>query len=288
MKILSVSQNKGGVGKSTTARLVAEAAARHGKRVLCVDLDPQCSLSQRFIQMSRDPNAPDGFYPPRHPDFPDAEDPDWNGISSITDIYYGRLVREYPTQIENLDLLPGNGQELREVEMVTAENVAKLVHEHLRRFLRDEEVRDRWDLAVIDTAPSKGPLSVSAIRAATHVVIPTVMEPQCIEGLQGMLAMWREENNIRREDDAVELVGIQVNKFRANVGIQEGLRSSLEEDPVVGGMMLPDAIRLRTAFAEHDDPLDRPRSVFSLPENNPARVEAEKATDAILKKMGVI
>lgn len=288
LKTLVVAQQKGGVGKTTIARLIAEAAARKGRKVALIDLDTQCSLSQRFLEMERDPYAPNGVSPPRHPDYPLPDDPEWNGVSSIADLFFGRPVHPYPTQIENMYLFPGDGQALRDVEMVNATEVAKRVHTHLRRYLRSDEVQKRWDLVVIDTAPSKGPLTISAMKAATHVVIPTVMEPQCVEGLQGMLAMLHEENNIRREDDEIELVGILISKFRSNVSIQSGLRSQLENSSVLGELVLPNELRLRAAYAEHDDPLDRPRSAFSLPESNPARVEVEKATEEILSKMGVI
>ena len=289
MQILVVAQNKGGDGKTTLARMVSEFFARDGMRVLAIDLDPQCNLSQRFLTMDLDPTDDDAVLPPIHPDYdpdePDPENPGWNGRSSIADIFLARGVFAYQTPIPNLDILPAYGKDLRKVELVTQDEVKARVHGTLKAFLAYAEVRDCYDLVVIDTSPSKGPLSQSAIRAATHMIIPCQMEQQSIEGLRGMLQLARQENRVRATDDPLKVIGILPTKFRKGVAIQEGIRLGLQRDPVIAPYLIPFVLGLRSPFSESDHPDAIPRSIFDLGPKVLAKAEAEVVCDYIKTAM---
>lgn len=278
MKILAVVQNKGGVGKSTVCRLLAEWFSRKGLRILVLDLDPQCNLSRRFLEMDLDPTDPQGIMPPIFPDY-DPNDPEedltWDGRSSSAAIYTGSLVVPYPTNLPGLDILPGHASLLDEVERVRKEDVQERVHNCLRTWLGMQQVIDNYDLVLIDTMPSKGPLTVSAMRAATHIIIPTEMEQQSVEGLVGMLQLWKRENFARSSGDEVKLIGILPNKVRKGVSLHEGFYASLMEDPAIRPYMLPLQLRLRVGFAEQDVPTAQPRSVFDRPASDEVRREAE-------------
>lgn len=285
MKVLTIGQNKGGVGKTTVSRIIAAAAARAGHRVLAIDLDSQCSLSQRFLDMRRDPASPEeSFTPPTHPGYDPAEDGDWNGVSNSADIYFTGSVVPYPTAIPNLEIAPGNSAMLKAVEMVRSSEVVEKVHKRMREFLRLPEVQEAYDLVVIDTPPSKGPLSESALQAATHMLIPSVMEPMCIEGLQGMLSMLMHANNGRAKDDRIQLIGILVNKYKKS-GLHAGLLESLREDPVTGPLILPTIVWDRIAFAESDHVSMRPDSVLDMRDAAPARREAEAFVKDVLDSL---
>lgn len=288
MDILVVAQNKGGDGKTTSCKLLAEYFARRKKRVLLIDLDPQCNLSQRFLRMALD-NSEDGVSPPVHPDF-DENDPDfkdWNGISSAADMFYGRTMFPYPTKVDGVDILPGWGRDLRKVEMVAEEQVKERVHNVIHQFLSREEVRDEYDLVIIDTAPSKGPLTQAAMRAADFVVIPCQMEQQSKEGLRGMVGLVRDENRKRTPDRELKIVGILPNKFRRRTTLQEGIHDSLRDDPVLNAFLIPYELTLRTAFSENDHPGVVPRSIFDLDKKDPARMEVEavcKYIDGVMSR----
>jgi chromosome partitioning protein len=271
MRVLAVVQNKGGTGKTTMCRLLVEYFARKNRKVLGIDLDPQCSFSQRFLTMEHDDTSTDGIMPPLHPAYDPNEE--WNGRSSIADIFYRREVIPYETELPGLEMIPGHGETLREVELVGREEVKDKVHDRLRDFLNISDVQASWDLVVIDTSPSKGPLTISAVRAATHILIPTLMEQQSIEGLRGMLQLWRRENRVRTEP--LRIIGILANKYRKNVALQAGIYEALMNDDVVAPFMISHVLGLRAAIADADHPEAKPPSLFELPASNIARIEAE-------------
>ncbi len=284
MKVLAIVQNKGGVGKTTVSRILAEYFSRQNKRVLALDLDSQCNFSRRFLEMDYDSAEVDGILAPLHPDY-DPEDDDWDGRSSTADIYYSGQVVPYPTLLETLDIIPGEGQKLRDVELVNRGDVKDMVHDRLNQFLGQQEVHDEYDLVLIDTSPSKGPLTVSAMRAASHILIPTAMEPQSIEGLYGMLQLWRRENRKRSLDNALEIIGILPNAIRKGVALHEGLLQSLQQDESLNALLTPMVLHQRIAFAESDHPEAVPKSVFDLGQKDKARIEAEVLCEYIEKQL---
>ncbi len=246
-------------------------------------------MSQRFLRMARDTTSVDGILPPLNEEWlanPAEFDEAFTGRTSSADVFLGNPLYVYQTRIPNLEIIPGEGDGLRRVEMVTQEQVVQQVHNRMRDFLRAPEIEETWDLVVIDTSPSKGPLTMSAIRAATDVLIPTSMEPQGVEGLQGMLSMLTYENRLRDASDLINLIGILPNKFRRGVALHEGLLQSLTNDPVTGTLMIPHKLGQRTAFAEADHESAEPKSVLDLSEKDAARIEAEDVINFVMKKLG--
>ncbi len=149
MNIVAIAQQKGGVGKTTTALALGHALAEEGKRVLLVDLDPQSSLT---ISLGQDPA----------------------GLGKT--VYHLLLEEEHPvgaealilkTPIEGLELIPAN------IDLAGAETelVGQLNREGI---LRDAlaPLKASYDYILIDCPPSLGLLTTNALTAATHVLIP--------------------------------------------------------------------------------------------------------------------
>lgn len=289
MKVIAVATHKGGEGKTTISRLLMEYAGRLGLRVCGIDIDSQCSLSKRFLQMDDAPDDPDGSIPPMHPAY-DSNDPDcqgWSGRSSVAGMFNGDIIEPYPTRYPNVSIIPGHGSEMRRIESVRQEDVREKVVERIRLVLHDDAASDLFDLVVIDTPPSKNPLVQAAIRAATHLLIPLQLEQQSIEGVNGMLQLLRRENRFRTEDSRLELLGFLPNKTR-NVGLHKGIMDSLKRDDLVAPHLLSCSLAQRTAFAEADHPNASPVSVFDLPPGDKAREEATTMCETILTMTGLI
>lgn len=287
MKIIAFLNNKGGVGKTTCSRTMAEYLSKVEKKsTLAIDFDPQCNFSHQYLKMEIDPAAPEGLMPPIHPDYnpDDPDDVEWDGRSSIAEIFYGQGVVPYPTYIERLDLAPGHAEKLLAAEAVRRTDVVEKVHKQLSNFLNSNDVRETYDTVLIDTAPSKGPLTVSVIKAATHIVIPSVMEEQPVQGIYGMLQLWMQESLSREKNRPLKLVGILPNMFK-QTRLHKDILTSLQENSAIGKYIMPVKLSQRIVFAEIDSEDANPRSVFDFPKNHVARQEAEEVCQFIAERI---
>jgi len=290
MPIIVPCNNKGGVGKTCITSILADYFSKVlGKKTLVIDLDPQCNISQRLMSMEIDPNNPEGHQPPLHPDFKET-DADWDGRSSIADIFlrpqFG--VVPYPTMNENLDIMPAHAAELLRVEQCKKEEVLVKIYNRFRDFLCMPDVREAYDFVVIDTAPSKGPLTRSAMKAATHIIIPTQMEDKPIRGLFGMMQLWMQEKKNRYEHNQLNLIGILPNMFDTRTALHTSMYDDLKNNPVIAEHLMPCKLSRRITFAENDTENAMPKSIFDLPNTNKAKQECMEMCEYVIKKMNLI
>jgi chromosome partitioning protein len=288
VKILAYVNNKGGVGKTKLLILLIEYLCRYRKdlKILAIDFDAQCNLSRRYLEMDIDPRTREGLIPPIHPSYdPNDKDDTWQGRSSIADIFFGEVVEPYTTRFENLDILPGHADKLLSAEAVRRSEVIEKVHNQLKKFLAYPELQEEYDIVLIDTSPSKGPLTASVVRAASHIVIPAVMEEQSVQGIYGMLQLWMQESITREGSRPLDLIGILPNMFKANTSLHQDMLRSLRENVDMQQFILPMQIGNRIVFAETDSDYANPKSVFDYSENNEARIEAMAACEYIVNRI---
>lgn len=159
--IIAIANQKGGVGKTTTAINLAAAFARREKKVLLLDLDPQANSSISFLN-------------PPSIDL-SAYELMMDGLGSIEHAIY-------QTPIKGLDIIPSR--------ISLAKIESKLVGDFDAPFrLKDrlEAVRALYDVMIIDTPPTLGLITVNALVAATHVLIPIQSSYFALEGTDDLL-----------------------------------------------------------------------------------------------------
>lgn len=285
MKILVPASNKGGVGKSKIASILAEYFALYtNKKVLIIDFDPQCNTSQRYLNMEIDPTTTEGLMPPLHPDFDPDEDEDWEGRSTIADIFFGEEVVAYETKFNNLEILPGWKYKLMLAEAVRKSEVAEKVYYQLKNFLSLDDVTSIYDIVIVDTAPSTGPLTHGAIKAASDLIIPTYMEEFSLQGVYGMLQLWKQETAERDADNPLNLLGVLPNRFK-KTSLHKDFYEGLSEDSTLGRYLMPVYLSDRIKFSEVDTYENDPKSIFELPNSNPAKDEAISVCKYIEKRV---
>lgn len=220
-KIIAVTNQKGGVGKTTTSVNLSACIAKEGKKVLLVDIDAQG-------------NATSGI-----------------GVEKANVRYcvYDVLINDInildatlPTDIEDLFVLPATIQLAgAEIELVPVYSREK----RLKKAL--DVVRDTYDYIIIDCPPSLGILTINALTAADSILIPIQCEYYALEGLSQLLNTIRLVQKQLNRNLYIEGVLLTMLDARTNLGIQviDEVKKYFQEK--VYGTIIPRNIRLSEA-----------------------------------------
>ena len=165
-KAIAISNQKGGVGKTTTAAALASGLERTGRKVLLIDFDSQANLTMMMADQNPD-SIPIGVADIMTKIIEDQPLAPMEGIIRIT---------------KNLDLLPSNiqlsGMENILVNALSRENILKMYV---------NEVKSQYDYIIIDCLPSLGMLTINALAASDSVIIPVQPHFLSVKGLELLL-----------------------------------------------------------------------------------------------------
>lgn len=183
--IIAITNQKGGVGKTTTAINLAAACAEKGKRVLLIDLDPQSNTSLSFVDSDRISLGAYEFF---------------------TEIDKSPNDFIYETSVNKLHLIPARI------------NLAKLEAKLIGDFDAAFKLRDRlapiiasYDLILIDTPPTLGIITVNALVAAKYVLVPIQASYFALEGTDDLLETIEKVRS--RPNPELDLLGVLVTMF---------------------------------------------------------------------------
>ena len=227
-RIIAIANQKGGVGKTTTAINLSASLASLGQKVLALDMDPQGNMTSG-LSVNKD----------------EVE-------NTVYDLIIGNIGIEEcicKEVYENLDVLPSNvNLSAAEIELIGVDNKEYIIKNEV------EKVKDRYDYIIIDCPPALSMLTINAMTTANSVLVPIQCEYYALEGLSQLIhtiELVQERLNPKLEIEGVVLTMLD---SRTNLGLEvvENVRGFFRER--VYDTIIPRLIRL-TEAPSHGKPI---------------------------------
>jgi chromosome partitioning protein len=223
MKIVAIANQKGGVGKTTTAVNLGSALAERGQRILIIDLDPQANATSALGMQ------------------------ELNGESIYEPLLAGASIVEkiLPTRLPNLFLIPSD------LDLAGAEVEIARMSDHLTRLAKTLSIfrKDQtFDFVLLDCPPSLGILMTNALAAADEILTPIQCEYFALEGLVKIVRVV-EQIRDSGANDHIEIGGIIMTMFdsRTNLSGQVVAEVRKHFGEKVYKMVVPRSVRLSEA-----------------------------------------
>lgn len=190
-KVVSIVNNKGGVGKTSICGSLAFALSEMNYKILLIDADMQSNLTHSYGLECTDKNLGEAF---KNSDILLKNE---EGLTNYIE----------KTQYENIDFIVSNSS-MASIEM---ELNMKFQRENLMKYLIDPIIKNgEYDLIIIDTNPVLGMLNYSIINSSNYVIIPTELSAFALDGLDTLLSYIE---TIRISNSSLQIAGIVINKY---------------------------------------------------------------------------
>lgn len=220
-RVIAIANQKGGVGKTTTAINLSACLAEKGQKVLAIDMDPQGNMTSGLGLDKESVNK------------------------TVYDLIIGNADVDEVLQenaLENLDILPTSiDLSAAEIELIGVEEKEFIVRDAIK------DIRDNYDYIIIDCPPSLSMLTINAMTTADTVLVPIQCEYYALEGLSQLIhtvELVKERLNPRLE---IEGVVFTMYDARTNLSLQvvENVKDNLQQ--AIYKTIIPRNIRLAEA-----------------------------------------
>ncbi|WP_414562779.1 MULTISPECIES: AAA family ATPase [unclassified Anabaena] len=284
MKIIAVYHNKGGVGKTTTVVNLAAAIRKKGKKVLIIDLDSQANTTFATGLVKFDDE-----------EFDDIKDSNVFHILSTEDFFpVSEISRKSDFCDPGIQVLPAHINLIKQETELNALDYSRLI-----LIEKLEEVKDQYDVVLIDTPPSLNLYAKIALIATDYLIIPSDLKPFANQGLTNVKDFVKAINGFRKQvrKPPIEILGVLASKISTNHKfVQSTLRKRMEKIPERYDITMMD-----TVIYERDDlakcaekvlivgdiEIPDPMSVLDFKPDSISAQEFELLAKEVLQKIGL-
>ena len=249
--ILAIANQKGGVGKTTTAINLAAAMALRGQRTLLIDLDPQANSTMSFL---------------------DVHSVERTMFDALIDAQCGIRGVTVPSPVENLSIAPAR--------IALAKLESKLVGEidaHFRLKDRIDEIRADYSSIIVDCPPTLGLLTVNALVSCTHLLIPIQSSYFALEGTDDLLETVEKIRG--RANPSLKIIGVVITMHDKRTALGRDIKAQINRvfGQAVFNTVITKSVRLEESPAYKE-------SIFSFAPDSSGAAEYYRLCEEVIDR----